>query len=1068
MELLIYKASAGSGKTFTLAVEYIKHLIIQPTAYRHILAVTFTNKATKEMKERILQQLWGIWKGEDGSASYLEALSKRLQDSGYSFSTSDIRQRSGDALHHILHDYNRFQVTTIDSFFQMVTRNLARELGIGSNLNIELDTTTVLDEVIDHMIARLDEHSPELSWILSYIEAKINDANHWQVDNELKAFGRHIFNENFMEKSRNLHEQLKDSNCIRRYQQQLKLLKKEAIDGLNRFRLHFAEIMSEHHIYDTDLKYGNSIISYFEKLNKDDFDSDKLPGKRIEERMLSAECWANAKSKQKEHVTYVAESHLMPLLNEAEQYRNKAVSISRSCDMGTKYLYQLQLINAIREAVTDENHEKNRFLLADTNQLLSQLISNNDAAFIFEKIGSSISHIMIDEFQDTSHMQWNNFKPLINEGLSQGADSLIVGDVKQSIYRWRNGDWNILNNMHEQEAPYRIRIEPLTNNYRSEARIIRFNNQLFKKILEEMNSQYKEELGTDCQPLLTAYGDVEQQTSKRQVLGYVKVSFVDKEEETDSYAISTIRRLGNEVKSLQEKGIPLSQMVILLRSKRNLAGIATYFDHELHIPVVSNEAFRLDASSSIHIIINALRYISSPQDAISLTNLVTDYQMVVLQREDLHYHTLFTSTANHLLPSVFFDRLSELQQMPLYELVEELFDIFSLKSVQLQDAYLFKFFDAIGEYLQDHSSELTAFLQYWEEKLCHQTISSGETDGLHIMTVHAAKGLEFHTVIVPFCDWTLTVDPTIEQMVWCTPHETPYNSLNMVPVRYSEKMLKSVFKDDFLNERLQLWVDNLNILYVALTRAEKNLIIFGNHDPKKQSGHVSQLLKISLPQIAATLEASWDNEEGVFEYGSLMNYEAKANRENGNILTNVPQPLDIQMVSRHPDMTFRESNRSSDFIAGIDEAESSQRFMNRGSILHTLFASIQTLDDIEPAIQHLIAEGVIGGMLNEQEIRQEVKRAFALPDIQSWYDGTWLLFNECEIIWMTSDGLQQRRPDRVMLRGDEMVVIDFKFGKPKQSHRRQVQAYIDLLTQMHYKNITGFLWYVDENQIERI
>ena len=214
MELLIYKASAGSGKTFTLTVEYIKLLIINPCAYRHILAVTFTNKATTEMKERILQQLWGIWQDDAASVPYFEALSKRLQNCGHAFSAQDIRQRAGDALHRILHDYNRFQVTTIDSFFQTVTSNLARELGIGSNLNIELDTTAVLDEVVDHMIAQLDEHAQELSWILSYIDAKINDATRWQVDDELKSFGRHIFDEGFVEKSKRLNEQLKDHRVI--------------------------------------------------------------------------------------------------------------------------------------------------------------------------------------------------------------------------------------------------------------------------------------------------------------------------------------------------------------------------------------------------------------------------------------------------------------------------------------------------------------------------------------------------------------------------------------------------------------------------------------------------------------------------------------------------------------------------------------------------------------------------------------------------------------------------------------------------------------------------------------
>jgi ATP-dependent exoDNAse (exonuclease V) beta subunit len=1066
MELLIYKASAGSGKTFTLAVEYIKLLIIDPRAYRHILAVTFTNKATTEMKERIMQQLWGIWKGEEGSTPYLDALYKRLQESGHSFSTSDIKLRAGDALHRILHDYNRFQVTTIDSFFQMVTRNLARELGIGSNLNIELDTTAVLDEVVDHMIARLDEHSHELSWILSYIDAKINDATRWQVDDELKSFGRHIFDEGFVEKSKLLHEQLKDNHIIKDYQQQLKLLKKETIDGLDSFRQRFADIMNKHHIYDIDLKYGSTVIGYFEKLNKDKFDDDKPLGKRMEEKMQNVDSWVNAKSKQKELIASVAEQELMPLLNEAENYRTQAVAISRSCDMGTRYLYQLQLINAIREAVTQENHEKNRFLLADTNQLLASLISDSDSAFIFEKIGTNISHIMIDEFQDTSRMQWSNFKPLVDEGLSQGDDSLIVGDVKQSIYRWRNGDWNILNNMREQESPSKIRIQPLSYNYRSEKHIIYFNNHLFKKMVEVLNQQYYEELHEDCLPLLNAYSDVEQFSKKETEEGYVKVSFIGKEEESENYEDKTIQALGDEVIRLQQKGIPLNQMVILLRSKRLLGNIATWFDRELHIPVVSNEAFRLDASTAIHIIINALRCLSDPENHIAEAILITDYQQQVQKQDIADLHALLSAPATELLPTAFFERKEELQQMPLYELVEELFSIFSLHQIEQQDAYLFKFYDAVSEYLNDHSSELTAFLQYWDDKLCYQTIPSGETDGIRIMSVHAAKGLEFHTVLVPFCDWTMTMDPYMEQLVWCSPQETPYDTLDMVPVRYSEKMLKSVFKDDFLRERLQLWVDNLNILYVALTRAEKNMIILSNQDAKK--GKISELLKTCIADVATPLAANWDEENHIFEYGTLMDYQEKQQPTSHNLLSQQPCPLNIQMVSRYPEIEFRESNRSADFIAGIDEAESASRFMNRGSILHTLFASIRTKDDIEPAISNLVAEGVVGGVISEQEIRDEVNRAFAHPAIQPWYDGTWQLFNECEIIWMTDNGLQQRRPDRVMLRGDEMVVVDFKFGKPKQSHRRQVQTYIDLLTRMNYHNITGYLWYVNENQIERV
>ena len=414
--------------------------------------------------------------------------------------------------------------------------------------------------------------------------------------------------------------------------------------------------------------------------------------------------------------------------------------------------------------------------------------------------------------------------------------------------------------------------------------------------------------------------------------------------------------------------------------------------------------------------------------------------------------------------STFESRLVELQQMPLYELVEELYELFSLHRIENQDAYMFKFYDAVSEYLDDHSSELTSFLLYWDETLCKKTIPSGEIDGIRIMTIHKSKGLEFHTVLIPFCDWTLTTNN--EQIVWSKPQEEPYNQLDMVPVKFSGKMLTSTFKDDYLEERLQLWVDNLNILYVAMTRAEKNLLIFSNQNIK--NGFFSELLHAVLPTVAQNLSATWNEEGQVFEYGELYPYEKKNGKQSANRLAQKPVATTINMTSRHPDVEFRESNRSADFIARIDELASSRRFMNRGSILHTLFSTIRTLDDIEPAIRQLVSEGVIGGVISEQEIREEARRAFSLPEIQPWYDGSWQLFNEQEIIWMTEDGLQQRRPDRVMLRDNQMIVLDFKFGKPKNSHRQQVRQYMELLSRMGYTGISGHLWYVDENKIEKV
>ena len=524
--------------------------------------------------------------------------------------------------------------------------------------------------------------------------------------------------------------------------------------------------------------------------------------------------------------------------------------------------------------------------------------------------------------------------------------------------------------------------------------------------------------------------------------------------------------MGETIQQLIKSKIPLNQIAILLRSKTRLGDIATYLEKELHIPVVSNEAFRLDASTAINIIIGALRCLSDPEDKIAWASLVMDYQLEIEKTELDNQHDLLTSNPTNYIPKPFEERFLELQQMPLYELVEELFTIFSLGKLKNQDAYLFKFYDAVSEYLADNSSELTSFLRFWDEKLSALTIPSGETEGIRIMTIHASKGLEFNTVLIPFCDWTMTVGMNQEQVVWCSPQTEPYNKLDMIPVRYTDRMIQSVFKDDFLDERLQLWVDNLNILYVALTRAEKNMIIFSNQDARK--GTISELLYTSIPQIVKDSDDHWSEEEGMYEYGELVPFHEPKEKTTQNLLAKQPGATAISMISNHPDMEFRESNRSADFIAGIDETESSQRFMNRGSILHTLFSTIKTLNDIEPAIQSLKAEGVVGGIINEDEIRQDLARAFSNPQILPWYDGSWQLYNECEIIWMTENGLQQRRPDRVMLRGNEMIVVDFKFGKPKASYHRQVETYVNLLRQMGYANVNGYLWYVNENQIEEI
>ncbi len=1135
MELLVYKASAGSGKTFTLAVEYIKHLMLNPRAYKQILAVTFTNKATGEMKERILQQLYGIWVGDPKSDAYLKEVKARLNkpttsplkgyssfpkeeslgETGTSLTDDELRQRAGLALKLMLHDYSRFRVETIDSFFQSVMRNLARELELSPNLNIELNNAEVLSDAVDSLIEKLSPTSPVLAWLLDYINERIAEDKRWNVSDEIKNFGRNIFDECYIERGEALRQLLQTPQALKLYRDTLRLMEKKALEEMKGYYDEFIEDLEAHGLEPDELKGGaRGIGSYFRKLRDGKLSEKETQNATLQNCLSDARHWTSKTSPHKDEILELAELSLIPLLKSAERMRVRNNRTLNSCRLSLQHLNQLRLLNHIDEEVRTLNHEHNRFLLSDTNALLHTLMREGDSSFVFEKIGAHIRNVMIDEFQDTSRMQWDNFRLLLLEGLSQGADSLIVGDVKQSIYRWRNGDWRILNYLRPHPLPspsprgegetdrlgknkeggvinFPIRVETLKVNRRSEANIIHFNNAFFQEAVKYLNGVHLDELHEECLPLKHAYADVAQESPKHEERGYVKVSFLEGNEEHD-YSEVTLMRLGEEVKRLLDEGVRMSQIAILVRKNKAIPPIADYFDRELQLPIVSDEAFRLDASQAVSLLVDALRYLSNPEDSVARASLTRQYGM---------------------LPERFTEQLPALRLMPLYELLEELFNIFEIGRLSQQEAYLFSFFDAVTEYLQNNSSDPDGFIRHWDEVLCGKTIPGGEVEGIRILSIHKSKGLEFHTVLIPFCDWKME-NETANQLVWCTTDEEPYSHLPLVPVNYSATMAESVYRQDYLDERLQLWVDNLNLLYVAFTRAGTNLILWSK---KEQKGTVAELLNEvlkphPLPSPSPRGEGEADSngilerlvyaeKEGEVTYelrphplpSSSPRGEGEADsnvyggeeiekkereeekeeekeeereEEEGkrmvNKLAEKAERMPVRMESLRPNIRFRQSNRSADFIAGVSEEKSAMRFINRGRLLHTLFSAIKTEADIDKAIDRLLFEGVITDHEMEKEIRELTRRAFSLPQVKEWYSGKWRLFNERDIIWQEKGMLSKRRPDRVMMRDGEIVVVDFKFGKPEKRYNKQVLGYMDLLKQMGYttEKIKGYLWYI--------
>ena len=1049
--LLVYRASAGSGKTFTLAVEYIKMLMADPTAYRHILAVTFTNKATEEMKERILCQLYGIATGDKGSDTYVEKVSE-----GTGLDPEEVRRRAQRVLTHILHDYSRFQVTTIDSFFQTVVRNLARELEIGASMNIELDTTSVMSSAVDGLIEELDTSSETFKHLLAYIKELIEEDKSWKITDALKSFGRHIFNEEFMEKRNELHKVLENPKAIGDYKQTLRKMRAVAEKGLKEGATKFFALLADAGVdATTDLKGGkNGIGSYFTKLQNGIYTDDRVCNKTLENCLYDLGSWRKKDSPAA--LTDALVEELQAVLQKTEEMRRSALRVINSCTLSLEHINKVGLLAAIDRKVHALNEENNRFLLAETNILLRKLIQDDDSSFVFEKIGSNIHHVMIDEFQDTSSLQWKNFRMLLVEALSwENSDSLIVGDVKQAIYRWRNGDWGILNNLRGKlnAAP----IVPIggtvhtdeqgnsytaTTNFRSEEHIVCFNNAFFKAAAEVLDSEYA---AVNDGTFSGIYRDVAQDVpaGKAQGQGYVKVMFAGKSEEL-GYEETVLQQIVEEIERLVEAGVKPGNMAVLVRTNKFIPLIADYIEEKLpHIPVVSDEAYRLDASPALQTLTEALRCLAHSDDSIT--------------KEKLRL-----LTDDETLPSSWSD-------LPLYELFENLVRHYGLHEQAGQEAYLMSFFDAVTEYLRNNAGDPDSFLRHWDEHLSAKTIPAGTLDGVRLYSIHKSKGLEFHSVIIPFAQWEMQRDNDI----WCAPEVEPYKTIPLLPVRFGKRMKDSIYEKDYLNEQKESWVDNLNILYVAFTRATANLIVIGQE--KGRTFTVSELMQHTLPKVTPPSDSGlyyYDPEEQLLEWGAPLPSASRKGKKSTNLLLQEPDDLPVRFHSYGRTPEFKQSNSSVRFIQGDDGEDKQNLYLQQGRLLHYIFSAIRTREDVEPVMKRMELEGLFSSGLTIKAIRCIVTRALENRQAAVWFEPGWELFNECNIVSRQADGTatEVHRPDRVMMRKDrsEVIVVDFKFGTPRKEYAAQVAGYMQLLTRMGYPSVKGYLWYVYTGKMEEV
>ena len=1068
--LTVYKASAGSGKTFTLATEYIRLLVENPQSYRNILAVTFTNKATEEMKMRILSQLYGIWKELPESDNYLANIQERT-----GLEPRIIRERSGMALSNLTHNYNYFRVETIDTFFQSVLRNMARELDLTTNLRIGLNDYQVEELAVDQLIEDLTTTDVMLQWILKYIMENISDDKTWNVITQIKKFGQNIFKDYYKEVSTTLNQKMSEEGFFDNYTTRLRELRKAAEEHMMEISESFFDTLESEGIAIDDLSNKQrGIASFFNKIRRGDFDPG-IVNTTVTNHLVNPEKWCAKTHPKREQIIQLAETTLGDILRYAVDAREQQWKIYQSANLTLRHLNQLRLLSSIEQKVRELNETDNRFLLSDTQQLLHSLIDGSDSPFIFEKIGTQLEHVMIDEFQDTSTIQWQNFKVLLAETMShENGSNLIVGDVKQSIYRWRSGDWRLLNGIEHQFNQMLMEIKSLSTNYRSTRRVIKFNNIFFRHAAEIEYQALGELECTEREQLQKAYADVEQKVPEnRPDEGKVIINLLPSED----YQQAVLQNVVDSVQELINNGVEQKDIAILVRINNQIPLIAQYFlEHLPEVNVVSDEAFRLDASSAVCLMVQALQLLIHPDDILTKASIVKTWLCSIQGRQmNDNEYMIAGNNLDDYLPEAYIAHFDELSTLPLYELAEKIYSIFELHRIEGQGAYLCAFYDQLADFVNQNTTDIQSFLNEWNESLYKKTIQSDEANGIRLISIHKSKGLEFDHVIIPFCDWTL--EKQTDNIIWCQPQEAPFSDLPIVPIDYSQnKLIGTIYEQDYLHEHLQNTVDNLNLLYVAFTRAAKSLNVIGKRGAKNSR---SALIELCLPLVAQDIpEAILDGMEDdkapiVFTVGEMANKagsacSTKEEAPSKNPFLQESEPISVSIRNYDSKANFRQSNRSRDFIMG-DDIDQQHRYIQAGSVLHEIFSTIQTEKDIPEALQRLQFEGILyDEEMTAERITTMLRKRLSDPRVASWFSPRWTLFNECTILSVEDGDVKEHRPDRVMTDGNEWIVVDFKFGRPNPEYHQQVRGYMELLASMGHKNIRGYLWYVYSNKIEEV
>lgn len=1029
----IYNASAGSGKTFTLVKEYLKILFQSnnPDQFKRILAITFTNKAVAEMKDRIIETLKQFSDKAilDKPNSMFSAIFEELQIQPYV-----LHAKSEKLLNTILHNYAAFDISTIDGFTHRLIRTFAYDLKLPLNFEVELDQEALLNEAVDSLISKAGTDEALTKILVDFAIEKADDDKSWDVSYDFNKIAKLLVNENDIPFIDTLKG--KTLNNFKELKTQLKkdiaLLEASIIENSKSI----LTLIEEAGLQYTDFS-GGYLPKHFDNLSNTKFDINFEAGWQldIENKILYPKRVSN-------EIASVIEQ-IQPQIASAYYETKKAVFHYKFLTAFYKNVTPLSVLNVINSELKILKEDQNKMLISEFNSIISNEIKNQPTPFIYERLGEKFKHYFIDEFQDTSVLQWKNLIPLLDNSLAtETGSTMLVGDAKQAIYRWRGGKAEQFIGLFNDENPFQIKkqVENLPTNYRSFKEIIEFNNAFFKFLsnLVFTNKEYQ-----------NLYENAHQNSFLEET-GYVELSFLDIEKEDDRDELFS----ENVLKTIQkciENGYRLEDVCVLVRKKKEGVAIANYLSQH-HIPIISSETLLLSNSPEVVFVNNLMALLIQPKNneiKVAALNYLTSLFNIENKHHffcnhlDLSISELFKSFESF---QVYIDG-NNLLQLHLFDLAETLVRSFNL--VKTSNAYVQFYLDAVLDFSQKKGSDIPGFLDYFDKKKDSLSIVSPKgQNAVQIMTIHKSKGLEFPVVIFPYAD--LDIYRELEPKEWFPINKETYRGFSHTLLNFNKdfESFGESGLEIFNNHKSEQELDNINLLYVTLTRAVEQLYIISTNETHSKgeitSKKYSGLFINYLQHIGVWNDSQANYSFGLSEKTSLSKTPSKENTIQQEFISTAKETHNINVITK------------SGFLWDTSQKEA----IEKGNLLHNIMSKIKTKDDIDFVMNDFINDSTIN-IEQAEPLKQLVIELVNHPKLEAFYNPNDTVYNERDII--TKEGIILR-PDRVVVNiKNEAVIIDYKTGAEDKKHAQQLQLYQDILQDMKITVKKKILVYLNDD-----